>query len=78
MFGSDKFRDLTYLCSAVKERSVKGSAGKRSAKQLHVQYKMSDVPIPEESMHTDTVPSIHDSDTTALASGVETSTSELE
>jgi serine/arginine repetitive matrix protein 2 len=81
MFGSGKFRDHTYLRSVAKERSGKGSAGNRSAANFSTSsrtYKTSDAPIPEESPHTDSEPSVHDSDTTALASGVETSTSELE
>ena len=81
MFGSGKFRDHTYLRSVAKERAAKGSAGKRGAANSPTSsrtYKSSDAPIPEESSHTDTEPSAHDSDTTALASGVETSTSELE
>ena len=81
MFGSGKFRDHTYLRSVAKERSGKGSAGKRSAANFPTSsrtFKTSDAPIPEESPQTDTEPSVHDSDTTALASGVETSTSELE
>jgi serine/arginine repetitive matrix protein 2 len=81
MFGSGKFRDHTYLRSVAKDRAGKGSAGKRSAANSSISgrtYKTSDAPIPEESTHTDTESSVHDSDTTALASGVETSTSELE
>jgi serine/arginine repetitive matrix protein 2 len=81
MFGSGKFRDHTYLRSVAKDRAAKGSAGKRSAANSSTSsrtYKTSDATIPEESAHTDTEPSVHDSDTTALASGVETSTSELE
>ena len=81
MFGSGKFRDHTYLRSVAKERSVKGSAGKRSAANSSTSsrtYKTSDATIPEESTHRDTEPSVHDSDTTALASGADTSTSELE
>ena len=81
MFGSGKFRDHTYLRSVAKERAAKGSAGKRSAAGSSTSsrtYKTSDAPIPEESMLTDTEPSAHDSDASALASGVETSTSELE
>ena len=81
MFGSGKFRDHTYLRSVAKERAAKGSAGKRGTANSSTSsrtYKMSDAPIPEESTHTDTEPSAHDSDTTALASGVETSASELE
>jgi serine/arginine repetitive matrix protein 2 len=81
MFGSGKFRDHTYLRSVAKDRAGKGSGGKRSAANSSISgrtYKTSDAPIPEESTHTDTESSVHDSDTTALASGVETSTSELE
>lgn len=81
MFGSGKFRDHTYLRSVAKERATKGSAGKRSTANSLTSsrtYKTSDAPIPEESAHTDTDSSVHDSDTTALASGVETSTTELE
>jgi serine/arginine repetitive matrix protein 2 len=81
MFGSGKFKDHTYLRSVAKERAAKGSAGKWSAANSSTSsrtYKMSDAPIPEESTHTDTEPSVHDSDTTALASGAETSTSEME
>lgn len=81
MFGSGKFRDHTYLRSVAKERATKGSAGKRSAANSSTSsrtYKTSDATIPEESTQTDTESSVHDSDTTALASGVETSTSELE
>jgi hypothetical protein len=81
MFGSGKFRDHTYLRSVAKERAAKGSAGKRGAANSSTSshtYKMSDAPIPEESTYTDTETSAHDSDTTALASGVETSASELE
>ena len=82
MFGSGKFRDHTYLRSVAKERAAKGSAaGKRGAANPSTSsrtYKISDAPIPEESAHTDTENSAHDSDTTALASGAETSASELE
>ena len=81
MFGSGKFRDHTYLRSVAKERAVKGSAGKRGAANSSTNsrtYKTSDAPIPEESTQTDTEPSAHDSDTTALASGAETSTAQLE
>ena len=81
MFGSGKFRDHTYLRSVAKDRAGKGSAGKRSAANSSISsrtYTTSDSTIPEEPTHTDTEPSAHDSDTSALASGVETSTSELE
>jgi serine/arginine repetitive matrix protein 2 len=84
MFGSGKFRDHTYLRSVAKERSGKGGAGKRGAADSSSSltsgriYKASDTSIPEESSHTDTEPSAHDSDTTPHASGVESSASELE
>lgn len=83
MFGSGKFRDHTYLRSVAKERTGKGGTGKRSAAHPSSpssgrMYKASDSSIPEESTHTDTEPSAHDSDTTPLASGVESSVSELE
>jgi serine/arginine repetitive matrix protein 2 len=80
MFGSGKFRDHTYLRSVAKERAGKGGAGKRSGVNSSTSgrfYKASDTSIPEET-HTDSEPSAHDSDTTPLASGVESSASELE
>jgi hypothetical protein len=84
MFGSGKFRDHTYLRSVAKERGGKGSAGSRrstnssSPTTAGRSYKLSDTPIPEDSSQTDLEPSSHDSDTTPLASGVESSVSELE
>jgi serine/arginine repetitive matrix protein 2 len=85
MFGSGKFRDHTYLRSVAKERGGKGSAGRRSANSSSPttagrSYKLSDTSIPEDSSQsqTDPEPSSHDSDTTPLASGVESSASELE
>src|SRR5712671_1261729 len=81
MFGSGKFRDHTYLRSVAKERAAKGSAGKRNTANSSTDsrtFKTSDAPIPEESTQTDSELSAHDSDPTPLASGVETSTSELE
>ncbi len=81
MFGSGKFKDHTYLRSVAKERAGKGSAGKRSTANSSINthnYKASDAPIPEESTLTDNELSAHDSDATALASGAESSTSELQ
>jgi hypothetical protein len=80
MFGSwtsGKFKDRTYLHSVAKERAAKGNTGKRSAANSLTSsrtYKTSNTPVPEKSTHTG--PSAHDSDMTALASGVETSTFE--
>jgi serine/arginine repetitive matrix protein 2 len=81
MFGSGKFRDHTYLRSVAKERAGKGGAGKRSGVNSSTSarfYKASDTSIPEEATQTDSELSTHDSDTTPLASGVESSASELE
>lgn len=84
MFGSGKFRDHTYLRSVAKERVVggRGSGGRRSANSSSPttsgrSYLASDT-IPEDSSQTDLETSTHDSDTTPLASGVESSTAELE
>ena len=82
MFGSGKFRDYTYMRSVTKERTSKVSAGRRSTNSASLSAsghssKMSDQPIPEDSSHSDLDLS-HDSDTTPLASGVDTSVSELE
>ncbi|KAI0303486.1 hypothetical protein B0F90DRAFT_1711422 [Multifurca ochricompacta] len=84
MFGSGKFRDYTYLRSVAKERAGKGSAGRRSANSALFStgsrsYKTLDVPTPEDPSQADPDdPSTLDSDTTPLASGVESSASELE
>ncbi len=81
MFGSGKFRDHSYLRSVARERAGKGSAGKRGVAHSSTSsrtYNASDTSIPEEPTLTDTELSAHDSDTTALASGVESSVSELE
>jgi len=83
MFGSGKFRDHTYLRSVAKERvGGRGSAGRRSANSSSPttsgrSYLASDT-IPEDSSQTDLETSAHDSDTTPLASGVESSATELE
>jgi serine/arginine repetitive matrix protein 2 len=82
MFGSGKFRDYTYMRSVTKERTGKVGAGRRSTNSALLSasghsYKMSDPPIPEDSSETDPDLS-HDSDTTPLASGVDSSPSELE
>jgi serine/arginine repetitive matrix protein 2 len=83
MFGSGKFRDHTYLRSVAKERTGKGNPGRRSTNSSSPTtagrtYKISDTPIPEDAVQSDLEPSSHDSDTTPLASGVESSVSELE
>jgi hypothetical protein len=82
MFGSGKFRDHTYLRSVARERGGRGSTGRRSANSSSPtisgrSYLASD-PIPEDSSQTDLETSAHDSDTTPLASGVESSATELE
>ncbi len=83
MFGSGKFRDHTYLCSVAKEcAGGRGSAGRCSANSSSPtisgrSYLASDT-IPEDSSQTELETSAHDSDTIPLASGVESSASELE
>ncbi|KAI0290518.1 hypothetical protein BC826DRAFT_1026970 [Russula brevipes] len=81
MFGSGKFRDYTYLRSVAKDRAGKGSVGRRGANSSSLSsrsYKSSDTTIPEDSSLTDPEPSAHDSDTTPLASGIESSVAEFE
>ncbi|KAI0259943.1 hypothetical protein BC834DRAFT_590323 [Gloeopeniophorella convolvens] len=84
MFGSGKFRDYSYMRSVNQQRgAVRGSAGGRSANSTlssasSRSYKTSDAPIPEDPPQPDpSDPSAHESDTTPLASAVE-SASELE
>jgi len=78
MFGSGKFRDHTYLRSVARERTGgRGSAGRRSANSssptISGRSYLASETIPEDSSQTDLETSAHDSDTTPLASGVESS-----